>query len=284
MSLKQRKRTSARRSGRRASQAVRRTPRTQQRPAEALPAVNHPEPVVSVIIPAMNEARTIAAVIAGARGVHPRCEVIVIVNGSADNTAEIAHRMGAKVITFPQPLGHDVGRSVGAEAARGDILLFTDGDLVISAAELRPFVEAVGRGADVALNDYSGPVRGRIPHPVILSKYTLNVMLGRPDLNGYSLTAVPHALSRKALTALGSAILSRPPLAHARAVLDGLKVKAVHKVPVGRMNAVRRKERGRDLLQEVILSDHLEAMGLLLERRGERAGYSDAGRRREMVR
>ncbi|CAM4472802.1 glycosyltransferase family 2 protein [Paenibacillus typhae] len=284
MSLKQRKRTSARRSGRRASQAVRRNLRPQQQPAEALPAVNHPEPVVSVIIPAMNEARTIAAVIAGARGVHPRCEVIVIVNGSADNTAEIAHRMGAKVITFPQPLGHDVGRSVGAEAARGDILLFTDGDLVISAAELRPFVEAVGSGADVALNDYSGPVRGRIAHPVILSKYTLNVMLGRPDLNGYSLTAVPHALSRKALTALGSAILSRPPLAHARAVLDGLKVKAVHKVPVGRMNAVRRKEDGRDLLQEVILSDHLEAMGLLLERRGERAGYSDAGRRREMVR
>ncbi|MDF9845234.1 MULTISPECIES: glycosyltransferase [unclassified Paenibacillus] len=284
MSLKQRKRTSARRSGRRASQAVRRNLRPQRQTAEALPAVNHPEPVVSVIIPAMNEARTIAAVIAGARGVHPRCEVIVIVNGSADNTAEIAHRMGAKVITFPQPLGHDVGRSVGAEAARGEILLFTDGDLVISAAELRPFVEAVSSGADVALNDYSGPVSSRIPHPVILSKYTLNVMLGRPDLNGYSLTAVPHALSRKALTALGSAILSRPPLAHARAVLEGLQMKAVHKVPVGRMNAVRRKEGGRDPLQEVILSDHLEAMGLLLERRGERAGYSDAGRRREMVR
>lgn len=282
--MKQHKRTSARRSGRRASQAARRNLRPQQRPAVALPAVNHPEPVVSVIIPAMNEARTISAVIAGARGVHPRCEVIVIVNGSADNTAEIAQRMGAKVMMYAEPLGHDVGRSVGAEAARGEILLFTDGDLVISAAELRPFVDAVSGGADLALNDYSGPVRSRIPHPVVLSKYALNVMLNRPDLHGYSLTAVPNAISRRALAALGSAILSRPPLAYARAVLDGLKVKAVHKVPVGRMNAVRRKEGGRDLLQEVILTDHLEAIGLLLERRGERAGYGDAGRRREMVR
>lgn len=239
---------------------------------------------MSVIIPAMNEAGTIAAAIAGARGVHPRCEVIVIVNGSADNTADIAQRMGAKVIVFPQPLGHDVGRSVGAEAAGGEILLFTDGDLAIPAAELRPFVEAVSSGADVALNDYSGPVRHRIPHPVVLSKYTLNLLLGRPDLNGYSLTAVPHAISRKALSVLGSTLLSRPPLAYARAVLEGLRVKAVHKVPVGKMNAVRRKEGGRDPLQEVILSDHLEAVAMLLERRGERAGYEDAGRRREMVR
>lgn len=239
---------------------------------------------MSVIIPAMNEARTIAAVIAGARGVHPRCEVIVIVNGSADNTAEIASSMGAKVLYFAEPLGHDAGRSVGADAARGEVLLFTDGDLVISPASLRPFVEAISNGADVALNDYSGPVRRRIPHPVVLSKYALNIMLGRPDLQGCSLTAVPHALSRTALAALGSAALSRPPLAYARAVLDGLKVQAVHKVPVGRMNAVRRKEDGKDPLQEIILRDHLEAVALLLERRGKRAGYGDAGRRREMVR
>ncbi|MNI55645.1 hypothetical protein D3C73_1106060 [compost metagenome] len=145
-------------------------------------------------------------------------------------------------------------------------------------------MEAVSGGADVALNDYSGPVRSRIPHPVVLAKHALNIVLGRPDLQGYSLTAVPHALSRNALKALGSGSLSRPPLAYVRAVLGGLKVKAAHKVPVGRMNAVRRKEEGIDPLQEVILRDHLDAVSLVLEHRGERAGYGDAARRREMVR
>ncbi|KAI7257077.1 hypothetical protein KC345_g10871 [Hortaea werneckii] len=253
------------------------------RPAAPLPAVNHPEPYVSVIIPAMNEARTIARVIAGARGVHPRCEVIVIVNGSADQTADIARSSGANVIVYEQPLGHDVGRSAGAAAAKGEILLFTDGDLVIPASQLRPFVTAVSGGADIALNDYSGPVRGRFPHPVVLSKHTLNLLLGRPDLKGCSLTAVPHAISRRALDVLGSGSLSRPPLAHARAVLDGLRVIAVHSVPVGKMNAVRRKAGGSDPLQEIILRDHLEAVALLLERKGDRGGFSDGTRRREMV-
>ncbi|MHA6534642.1 glycosyltransferase family 2 protein [Paenibacillus sp. BAC0078] len=282
MSLKN-KRTSARRMGRRVSQTTRRTSRP-MRPAAPLPAGNHPEPYVSVIIPAMNEAGTIAKVIAGARGVHPRCEVIVIVNGSADNTAEIALSLGARVISFEQPLGHDVGRSLGAEEAKGEVLLFTDGDLPISASQLRPFVAAVKRGVDVALNDYSGPVRSKFPHPVVLSKYALNIMLGRPDLKGYSLTAVPHALSRRALNTLGTSLLSRPPLAYAQAVLDGLLVKAVHNVPVGKLNAVRRKRGGTDPLREVILRDHADAVGLLLERKGDRAGFSDGSRRREMVR
>lgn len=252
-------------------------------PCRAVPCGQSPRSYVSVIIPAMNEAGTIGKVIAGAREVHPRCEVIVVVNGSADNTAEIALSLGAHVIHFEQPLGHDVGRSVGAEAAKGEVLLFIDGDFVLNASQLRPFVAAVSRGTDVALNDYSGPVRQEFPHPVVLSKHVLNIMLGRPDLKGCSLTAVPHALSRRALASLGS-VLSRPPLAHALAVLEGLQVKAVHKVPVGRLNAVRPKRAGTDPLREVILTDHLDAAGLVLQRRGERAGFIDGNRRRGMVR
>ncbi|OKP97834.1 glycosyltransferase family 2 protein [Paenibacillus sp. P46E] len=282
MSLKH-TRTSARRTGRRALRPTRRIPRP-VRSAMLRAAANHPEPYVSVIIPAMNEAGTIAKVIAGARGVHPRCEVIVVVNGSADHTADIALSLGAQVILFEQPLGHDVGRSIGAEAAKGEVLLFTDGDLVIPASQLRPFVAAVSQGTDVALNNYSGPVRGKFPHPVVLSKHALNIILGRPDLKGCSMTAVPHALSRKAFAGLGSSLLSRPPLAHAQAVLDGLVVKAVHKIPVGKLNAIRPKRAGADPLREVILRDHLDAAGLVIERRGERAGFSDGNRRREMVR
>ena len=281
MSMKTR-RTTARRTGRRAARPSRRLIRPV--PSAVPPAVNHPEPYVSVIIPAMNEEHTIEAVIAGARGVHSRCEVIVIVNGSADRTADIARSCGADVIWYEQPLGHDAGRSAGAAAAKGEILLFTDGDLVIPAAKPRPFVTAVSGGADLALNDYSGPVRSRLPHPVVLSKHVLNLLLGRPDLKGCSLTAVPHAISRRALEVLGSGLLSRPPLAHAQAVLSGLAVTAVHHVPVGRMNAIRRKAGGSDPLQEIILRDHLDAAALVLEHRGGRAGFGDGTRRRGWVR
>ncbi|WP_410514166.1 glycosyltransferase [Paenibacillus sp. BR2-3] len=282
MSLKTR-RSLTRRMGRKLSRTLRRPSRPARQTA-APPPVNHPEPLVSVIIPAMNEARTIARAIAGARRVHPRCEVIVVANGSADGTAEIARSCGAHVIAYDEPLGHDVGRSVGADAAKGEILLFTDGDLVLSASQLRPFVMAVSGGVDVALNDYSGPVHRSHPHPVVLSKHVLNVLLHRPDLKGSSMTAVPHALSRKAFQVLGSGLLSRPPVAHVHAVMEGLRVEPVHIVPVGKMNAARRKKGGKDPLQQLVITDHLEAVALLLRRRGSRAGFSDGIRRREMVR
>lgn len=118
----------------------------------------------------------------------------------------------------------------------------------------------------------------------MLSKHALNILLGRPDLKGCSMTAVPHAISRRALDILGSDSLSRPPLAHAQAILSGLHVVAAHKVPVGKLNAVRRKEDGKDPLQQLITADHMEAVSLLLEHRGIRAGFGDGARRREMVR
>ncbi|WP_310551600.1 glycosyltransferase family 2 protein [Paenibacillus glufosinatiresistens] len=240
-------------------------------------------PSVSVIIPAMNEAGTIAAVIAAARSVAPGTEVIVVDNGSSDGTGKIAAAAGARVLNFPEPLGHDVGRRAGAREASGDILLFLDADMVIPAARLRPFVEAVAVGADVALNDYSGPVSRRQPHPIVLAKHGLNALLGRPDLKGCSLTAVPHALSRQAAERLGD-LLAVPPAALARAVLDGLRVVRASHVPVGRLNPVRRRNAGRDPLQDVVFADHLVAMELLLRERGPRAGFTDGARRREMVR
>ncbi|MBY9078690.1 glycosyltransferase [Paenibacillus sp. HN-1] len=254
-------------------------------PAGHLPdAPDGKESLVSVIIPAMNEESTIAKVVTEAQRVAPRCEVIVVVNGSSDHTADIAAASGARVLVYLEPLGHDVGRSVGAEAAKGDILLFTDGDIVISAKRLSPFVKAVGHGIDIALNRYSGALKKRRPHPVVLSKHALNLLLGRPDLHGCSMTTVPHALSRRALETLGTGMLSCPPAAQARAVLEGLRVEAVHLVPVGRMNAIRRRKGGRDPLADIIVSDHLQAAAILLERLGERAGYPDGRRRREMVR
>lgn len=204
--------------------------------APHIPRENHPFPAVSVIIPAMNEEGRIAAVIAEARAVHPETEVIVVANGCEDQTAIIAERMGAHVLTYTEPLGHDVGRSVGAGSAKGSVLLFTDSDMVIPANELRPYVQAVQRGVDVALNDHTGPIERTEVHRVILAKYTLNSMLGRPDLHGASMTAVPHALSRQALEVIGVEALQVPPKAHVLAIDRGLRVEAVHRVEVGRMN------------------------------------------------
>ncbi|PWW07360.1 glycosyl transferase family 2 [Paenibacillus cellulosilyticus] len=242
-------------------------------------------PLVSVIIPVMNERRTIRRVIREAFAVHPSTEVIVVANGTRDGSSVIAKKAGARVIEYAEPLGHDVGRAVGAEAARGDVLLFIDGDMVISASRLRPFVAAVLReGVDVALNDYSGPTAKPIVHSVVLAKHALNAMLQRPDLNGTSMTAVPHALSRSALTAVGAESLAVPPLAHAKAIRLGLRVKAVHHVNVGKLNPPRRERERMKPLEYVIVGDHLEALEWVLGRGDDRCGFVDQTRKRHYAR
>ncbi len=243
-----------------------------------------PKPVVSVIIPVMNEQRTLAGVIREAAGVHPKTEIIVVANGCTDASARLARRLGAIVLEYKEPLGHDVPRAVGARHAKGDVLLFIDGDMVVPARDLRPFAAAVLSGIDVALNDYDGPVQSQEIHPVVSAKHTLNSFLGRPDLKGASLTAVPHALSRHAVLQLGYEALEKPPLAQTAAVLGGLGIRVVHGVNVGRLNRSRIRLKQGDLLTPLVLGDHLEAALLLMNRLGPRGGFSDLGRLRERAR
>lgn len=257
-------------------------PRRRSRPVFKSIA-NHESPKVSVVIPAMNEKKTIASVIRQARLVHPSTEVIVVVNGSRDETELIARRMGARVISFKESLGHDVGRGIGAIHARGSILLFIDADIVILAKDLKPFVHAVERGVDVALNSYSGKTEIDEVHPVVLAKHALNVALSRPDLRGASMTTIPHAMSRKALDVIHAANLSVPPLAQAMAIVKGLDLHKVHDVNVGRRNPRKRRKFKVDPLQNLILGDHLEAVNWLHEQTNERGQLTDLTRDRSFV-
>ncbi len=242
-------------------------------------------PVVSVIIPAMNEHRTIGRVIQNAFQVHPQTEVIVVVNGSTDGTERIAAKSGARLIVHARPLGHDVGRSIGTREARGDVLLFLDADIVIPAKELKPLIAAVRDGTDVALNKYEGPKNKFNVHSVILAKHALNIALRRTDLGGASMTTIPHAISRKALDTIGPQLLCIPPKAQAAAVIAGLHVRAVHYIDVGRPNPIKRKHiRRADPLESLIVGDHIEALASLISATGSRGRHPDNLRNRSMAR
>lgn len=248
------------------------------------PIANSPSPRVSVVIPAMNEMRTIAAVIANARRVHRDTEVIVIVNGSSDETESIARRMGAVVFTYPEALGHDVGRSIGAFYARGAVIVFIDADIVIPSRKIKPFVDAVEAGTDVALNRYRGKTTTNRAHSVVVAKHALGAVLCKSELSGSSLTTIPHAVSRKMVETIGAELLSVPPLALAASVLKGLSVRRAAYVEVGRSNPRRRLHRKEDPLTRLILGDHLEAIEWVIDHTDHRGGLTDMIRRRDRVR
>ncbi|WP_240414498.1 glycosyltransferase family 2 protein [Paenibacillus periandrae] len=245
---------------------------------------NASKPKVSIIIPVFNEKKTLARVIHQAYAVHKACEVIVVCNGSKDGTKQLAKRLGAIVIEFKEQLGHDIGRSIGAKAAKGDVILFLDGDMVISARELRPFVKAVSDGVDVALNSYSGLTNRKEVHQVVAAKHALNAILGRTDLKGASMTTIPHAISRKALHKIEAENLAVPPKSQVIAQAAKLRMEAVHYINVLKLNPLRRKGRRLDPVGDLIVGDHLEAIYWLTREHGERYGKTDMGRKRELVR
>jgi len=84
---------------------------------------------ITAIIPAYNEATRIHNVLEVIRESSLIDEVLVVDDGSADNTAEIAEAMGIRVVRLPENRGKGTAMRAGAFAAGGDLLLFLDADL-----------------------------------------------------------------------------------------------------------------------------------------------------------
>ena len=83
---------------------------------------------VSVIIPACNESETIGELVAEIRRLHPGFEIIVIDDGSKDDTAAVAERSGAVVYRHPYNIGNGAAVKSGIRVASGSILVFMDAD------------------------------------------------------------------------------------------------------------------------------------------------------------
>lgn len=83
---------------------------------------------VSVVIPVLNESETISSVVAFALRSPLVREVIVVDDGSVDDTAELAVRAGARVVTSSL-LGKGASMEDGMREATGEIVLYLDGDL-----------------------------------------------------------------------------------------------------------------------------------------------------------
>lgn len=116
---------------------------------------------VSAIIPALNEADAVGDVVCSVLGMReqgvPLVECIVVDNGSSDGTAAVAEAAGARVIASPR--GYGAACHAGAHAARGDVLVFLDGDGADAVEEMQKVVGPVLRNeADFVLGSR---LRGR---------------------------------------------------------------------------------------------------------------------------
>ena len=138
-------------------------------------------PEVSVVMPCLDEARTVGRCVEKAlrslRELDVRGEVIVADNGSTDGSREIARTNGARVV-FAERRGYGSALRAGIEAARGRYVIMGDADDSYDFSRLGPFLERLQRGDELVMgNRFLGGIRpGAMPW---LHRY-----VGNPVLTG----------------------------------------------------------------------------------------------------
>lgn len=107
---------------------------------------------LSIVLPAHNEAATLPGLLKELRELYPRAEIIVIDDGSTDETDALARQNGAdRVVTHPYPIGNGAAVKDGARAAGGDVIVFMDADGQHRPREIGKLLDALGENYVMAV-------------------------------------------------------------------------------------------------------------------------------------
>jgi glycosyltransferase involved in cell wall biosynthesis len=83
---------------------------------------------ISLVLPAKNEADGLRRTLPGVRSLLPDAQILVVDDGSSDETAAVAVEHGASVLRSPYSMGNGAAIKRGARAATGDVIVFMDAD------------------------------------------------------------------------------------------------------------------------------------------------------------
>jgi hypothetical protein len=153
---------------------------------------NSREIELSVVMPCLNEAETLATCIEKAQksiaDLELSAEIVVADNGSTDGSIALAESFGARVINVQQR-GYGAALRAGFDAADGKYILMADSDDSYDFSNLAPFIEKLRSGADLVMgNRFSGRIEpGAMPwknryigNPILsfLGRFLFNTKIG----------------------------------------------------------------------------------------------------------
>src|SRR5512146_3336780 len=106
---------------------------------------------ISIILPAKNEAAGLRSLLPEIRSQMPDAELIVVNDGSTDDTADFCTQQGVKLVTHPYSMGNGAAVKAGARAAGGAILVFMDADGQHQPHDIPLLLETLAGGYDMVV-------------------------------------------------------------------------------------------------------------------------------------
>jgi hypothetical protein len=194
-------------------------------------------PLVSVVIPCLNEAASIARCVEIARQVLDEHEidgeVIVVDNGSTDGSPELAAGAGARVV-HESRRGYGSAYLAGFRAARGDYVVMADADLTYDFNDIPRFLDELDSGAELVMGNRMGNIKpGAMPwlhryvgNPVLTGILNLFFKTGVRDAHCGMRAVRREALPRLDLRTTGMEFASEMVIRAAKEHLE------IHEIPI----------------------------------------------------
>jgi glycosyltransferase involved in cell wall biosynthesis len=106
---------------------------------------------LSIILPAKNEGAALKELLPRLRAAQPDAGIIVVDDGSTDDTRDICAAAGVTCLSSPYSMGNGAAIKRGARAASGDVLVFMDGDGQHDPADIARLLEKLEQGYDMVV-------------------------------------------------------------------------------------------------------------------------------------
>ena len=108
-------------------------------------------PTVSIVIPAKNEAKGLEQILPKIRALLRDAEIVVVSDGSMDDTAGVCSKHGVRLHRHPYSMGNGAAVKTGARFAQGDVLVFMDADGQHDPADLARLLAKLDEGYDMVV-------------------------------------------------------------------------------------------------------------------------------------
>lgn len=105
----------------------------------------------SIVIPAKNEENNLISLLPSIRSLYPDKTLIIVDDGSTDNTAKIANKYGAQVVSHPYSMGNGAAIKSGARACLSKYIIFMDADGQHDPKFIQTLIDKLDSGYDMVV-------------------------------------------------------------------------------------------------------------------------------------